>query len=92
MLKPKDIITDMQVEFGIEVLYGKALKALQHALSLTYGSPDDSYQLLPSYCYVLRDANPGTVTALHIDGSCIFSCLSAPVAGHLGLTFERLLQ
>lgn len=66
-MKPKDIIADMKEMYGIQILYNKAWQALHYALALTYGSPKDSYQLLPSYCHALREANPGSHTDLYID-------------------------
>ncbi|KAI9177565.1 hypothetical protein LWI28_016719 [Acer negundo] len=64
LMRPKDIIADMKTMYGIQVMYSKAHDALQYALSLTYGTHEESFKLLPSFAYVLEQQNPGTITDL----------------------------
>ncbi|KAI9156901.1 hypothetical protein LWI28_013811 [Acer negundo] len=64
LMRPKDIIADMKIMYGIQVMYSKAHDALQYALSLTYGTHEESFKLLPSFAYVLEQQNPGTITDL----------------------------
>ena len=59
---PRDIIGDMKSMYGIQLLYSKAHTALQYALQLTYGTHEESFQLLPSFAYVLEELNNGTIT------------------------------
>ena len=54
LMRPKDIIGDMKTMYGIQIMYSKAYDALQYALSLTYGTHEESFQLLPSFAYVLK--------------------------------------
>ncbi|KAK2662228.1 hypothetical protein Ddye_000802 [Dipteronia dyeriana] len=66
-LKPKEIMTDMQVEHGISLLYTKALKAKGLAEQNVFDSSDLSYRLLPAYCHELKHVNHGTVTSIKTD-------------------------
>ncbi|XP_017976426.1 PREDICTED: uncharacterized protein LOC108661941 [Theobroma cacao] len=66
-LRPKDIICEMRVQWGLERLYGKAWQAKEYAERLVFGSPEESFQLLPSYFYMLEQEIPGTVTAVATD-------------------------
>ncbi|KAK2646652.1 hypothetical protein Ddye_021847 [Dipteronia dyeriana] len=63
----KDIIADMKKMYGIQILYSKAHQALDYALSLTYGTHEESFQLLPSFGYVLEQQNPETIIDLQCD-------------------------
>ncbi|KAK2642469.1 hypothetical protein Ddye_024232 [Dipteronia dyeriana] len=64
LMRPKDIIADMKTMYGIQIMYSKAYQALDYALSLTYGMHEESFQLLPSFGYVLEQQNPRTITNL----------------------------
>ncbi|KAK3222975.1 hypothetical protein Dsin_010000 [Dipteronia sinensis] len=64
LMRPKDIITDMKTMYGIQIMYSKAHQALHYALALTYGSYEETFQLLPSFGYVLEQQNSGTITEL----------------------------
>ncbi|TXG68965.1 hypothetical protein EZV62_003900 [Acer yangbiense] len=67
-LKPKEIMTDMQVEYGLRLNYTKAWKAKEHAENNVFGPPDMSYQLLPAYCHELKRVNPDNVNFNVKDG------------------------
>ncbi|KAK2646056.1 hypothetical protein Ddye_021251 [Dipteronia dyeriana] len=45
----------------------KAHKALDYALSLTYGTHEETFQPLPSFGYMLEQKNLGTITDLQYD-------------------------
>ncbi|KAK2655331.1 hypothetical protein Ddye_008383 [Dipteronia dyeriana] len=66
-------------------MYNKAHQALDYALSLTYGTHEETFQLLPSFGYVLEQKNPRTITDLHCDEDgkflYFFMSLSASVRG-----------
>ncbi|KAK2656229.1 hypothetical protein Ddye_009281 [Dipteronia dyeriana] len=47
LMRPKNIIPDMKTMYGIEIMYSKAYQVLDYALSLTYGTHEESFQLLP---------------------------------------------
>ncbi|KAK2641997.1 hypothetical protein Ddye_023760 [Dipteronia dyeriana] len=54
LMRPKDIIADIKTMYGIQILYNKAHQAMHYVLSLTYGTHEESFQLLPSFGYVLE--------------------------------------
>ena len=49
------------------ISYDKAWRAREIALSSLRGAHEGSYNALPSYCYVLKQKNPGTITDIVID-------------------------
>ena len=60
----KEILTDFQLEFGIQISYRKAWLAKEIALLDIRGSYEDSFRILPSYCIELERTNPGSVSHL----------------------------
>ncbi|KAK2637705.1 hypothetical protein Ddye_025500 [Dipteronia dyeriana] len=54
LMRPNDIIADMKSMYGIQIMYSKAHAALDYALPLTYGTHEETFQLLPSFGYVLE--------------------------------------
>ncbi|XP_062088748.1 uncharacterized protein LOC133795308 [Humulus lupulus] len=64
---PNDIMNDMNDDFGVTMGYIKAWRSREKALRLVRGNPDDSYQKLPIYLYMLKQENPGTITHLLTD-------------------------
>ncbi|TXG69328.1 hypothetical protein EZV62_004263 [Acer yangbiense] len=69
LYKPKEIINDMQREFGISCNYHKGYRARHITLEEVQGTLVESYNILPSYLYMLEQTNPGTITDFHIDSS-----------------------
>ncbi|XP_062088837.1 uncharacterized protein LOC133795404 [Humulus lupulus] len=57
-------MNDMNDDFGVTMGYIKAWRSREKALRLVRGNLDDSYQKLPIYLYMLKQANPGTITHL----------------------------
>ncbi|XP_057779745.1 uncharacterized protein LOC130998337 [Salvia miltiorrhiza] len=66
ILKPKEMMLEMQRLFGIEINYSFALCARNIAIEMAYGDFGNSYQMLPSYLYMLRMSNPGTLYDLEM--------------------------
>ncbi|XP_062085636.1 uncharacterized protein LOC133791735 [Humulus lupulus] len=64
---PNDIMNDMNENFGVTMGYTKAWRSREKALRLVRENPNDSYQKLPIYLYMLKQANPGTITHLLTD-------------------------
>ncbi|KAK2663100.1 hypothetical protein Ddye_001674 [Dipteronia dyeriana] len=75
LMRLKDIITDMKSMYGIQIMYSKAHAALDYTLSLTYGTHEETFQLLPSFGYVLEQKNPGTITDLQYDKDGFRTCM-----------------
>ncbi|KAK3211410.1 hypothetical protein Dsin_016116 [Dipteronia sinensis] len=78
LMRPKDIIADMKIMYGIQIMYSKAYQALYYALSLTYGTHEETFQLLPYFGYVLEQQNPCTITDLQCtdDGKFLYFFMS----------------
>ncbi|XP_062100401.1 uncharacterized protein LOC133806297 [Humulus lupulus] len=68
-------MNDMNDDFGVTMGYIKAWRSREKALFLVRGNPNDSYQKLAMYLYMLKQANPGTVTHLLTDNEDRFKCL-----------------
>ncbi|XP_057785642.1 uncharacterized protein LOC131003177 [Salvia miltiorrhiza] len=61
VLIPKEMIDEMLRLFGIEMGYKFALRSRDIAIEMMYGAFEQSYQRLPTYLYLLRERNPGTL-------------------------------
>ncbi|KAK2639285.1 hypothetical protein Ddye_027080 [Dipteronia dyeriana] len=89
LYKPKEIIQDIQKEFGISCNYHKAYRAKHIALDEVQGTLVESYRILPSYLYMLEQNNPRTIIDLHTDLAnrfmYMFFCLKACIDGFLSL-------
>ncbi|XP_022891979.1 uncharacterized protein LOC111406842 [Olea europaea var. sylvestris] len=69
---PTTIARDIEREFGVKISYQKAHRAKVAALHMLHGTPGDSFQKLPSYCHVLGERNPKTVTHIEVDSHNTF--------------------
>ena len=67
--RPRDIIQNIRKQYGVEINYEKAWRVREITLGSIRGSPEESYSALPSYCYVLKEKNPGAITDIVIDGN-----------------------
>ncbi|XP_038680934.1 uncharacterized protein LOC119981866 [Tripterygium wilfordii] len=65
--RPKDIIQNVRIEFGVNITYDKAWRSREHALESIQGSPELSFAYLPYYCAELEKNNPGTITHIESD-------------------------
>ncbi|KAK0590271.1 hypothetical protein LWI29_024733 [Acer saccharum] len=81
-----NIIEDMRGEHGIQVLYTKAWRATQNDKHRVFGKPLESFQLMPSYLYMLEQANPVTILDEEIDKRCG----EAGLDNKLAITFRGL--
>ncbi|KAL3640142.1 hypothetical protein CASFOL_015110 [Castilleja foliolosa] len=66
-LTPRAMMNEFRDAYSIEINYDLALRAKHQAYSLMYGTEKTSFSTLPSYLYMLRETNPGTVTAVNVD-------------------------
>ena len=62
--RPKEIMSDFQREFGVQISYRKAHMAKEIAKKQIRGSFEDSYRILCDYRLELKRTNPGTVDNL----------------------------
>ncbi|KAL5854329.1 hypothetical protein ACOSQ4_004131 [Xanthoceras sorbifolium] len=65
--RPKQIIRDIQNELGITVNYHKGYLAKHIAIEVVHGSAEVSFSMLPYYCHMLEETNPGTMTNIKTD-------------------------
>ncbi|KAG7559351.1 Zinc finger PMZ-type [Arabidopsis thaliana x Arabidopsis arenosa] len=66
-LKPKQLIEKFRHDNGIGVSYSKAWRAKDHAIDVARGTPDDGYEFLPMWMYMVNEKNPGSVTFIEVD-------------------------
>ncbi|XP_024015304.1 protein FAR1-RELATED SEQUENCE 3-like [Eutrema salsugineum] len=64
---PQELIGLVQNAFGVKVSYSTAWRGKRAAANDVRGSPEESYQLLHSYLYMLEYMNPGTRTYVELD-------------------------
>ncbi|KAK2665807.1 hypothetical protein Ddye_004381 [Dipteronia dyeriana] len=87
LYKPKEIIHDMQREFGIYCNYHKGYRARHIALEEVHGTLAESYNIFSSYLYMLEQTNHGTITDFHTDSFdrflYMFFCFKACINGFL---------
>ena len=67
--KPKDILHDIHKQYGITIPYKQAWRAKERGLAAIYGSSEEGYCLLPSYCEQIRKTNPGSVAEVFTTGA-----------------------
>ncbi|GKB57619.1 putative ubiquitin-protein ligase [Tanacetum coccineum] len=74
----KEIMTDMNARFKIDISYSQAWRAKCYALQLLRGTPEESFAELPLYCHNLKLKNQGTITHIETDDEdrfeIFFSC------------------
>ncbi|XP_022852007.1 uncharacterized protein LOC111373675 [Olea europaea var. sylvestris] len=66
---PAGIIGDMEREFGVRITYNKAWRVKEKELRFLHGTPEESFQKLPSYCHMLTEKNPGTIAHIELDSN-----------------------
>ncbi|XP_070041168.1 uncharacterized protein [Nicotiana tomentosiformis] len=69
---PAFVMAEMQKLHGLDIGYHKAWCAIQRASALIRGSPEENYELLSSYLYMMKSKNPGTYTNIKIDDNNMF--------------------
>ncbi|WOL00066.1 hypothetical protein Cni_G08779 [Canna indica] len=67
--RPKDILQDIQKQYGITIPYKQAWRAKERGLTAIYGSSEEGYSLLPAYCEQIKLSNPGSVAQVFTMGS-----------------------
>ncbi|KAI3943548.1 hypothetical protein MKW98_021263 [Papaver atlanticum] len=64
---PWQLCEDMKREHGIIITYKQGLTGCKLGIEAVRGSPDESYQHLVSYSYMLVKHSPGTKTTIETD-------------------------
>ncbi|XP_070034346.1 uncharacterized protein [Nicotiana tomentosiformis] len=82
---PAFVMAEMQKLHGLDIGYHKAWSAIQRASALIRGTPEENYELLSSYLYMMKSKNPGTYTNIKIDDNnrflCMFYAYGSSIAG-----------
>ncbi|KAG7566373.1 Zinc finger SWIM-type [Arabidopsis suecica] len=87
---PMHVAESLNKRFQIKMDYWKAYRTLRYARELVRGSPESGYEQLPTYLYMLRRANPGTLTRLEVDEEKRFKYMFLAFgASMLGFPFMR---
>ncbi|XP_070007502.1 protein FAR1-RELATED SEQUENCE 4-like [Nicotiana sylvestris] len=66
---PAFVTAEMQKLHGLDIGYHKAWRAIQLASALIRETPEENYELLSSYLYMMRNKNPRTYTNINIDNN-----------------------
>ncbi|ESQ43470.1 hypothetical protein EUTSA_v10015794mg, partial [Eutrema salsugineum] len=84
-LTPVHVRVSMKHMFGIRIDYTTSYRSLIYAQQLVRGTAEDGYASLPAYLHSVNKANPGTVSALHVDSNnkfkYLFLAFGASIAG-----------
>nr|XP_016503485.1 PREDICTED: uncharacterized protein LOC107821567 [Nicotiana tabacum] len=80
----------MKKKFGIDIGYHKAWRAIQKVVACIRGTPEENYQILPSYLHMMVRKNSGTYTSTKRCGQNRFGYMFfAPVASVAGWSYCR---
>ncbi|XP_019261874.1 PREDICTED: protein FAR1-RELATED SEQUENCE 4-like [Nicotiana attenuata] len=80
----------MKKKFGIDIGYHKAWSAIQKVVACIRGTPEENYQILPSYLHMMVAKNPGTYTSIKRDAQNRFAYMFfAPTASVAGWSYCR---
>ncbi|GJS41803.1 transposase, MuDR, MULE transposase domain protein [Tanacetum coccineum] len=75
VLKGKDIQHDILLEYKTSISYQQAWRGKDYGLDQIRGSPYESFEMLPYYCYNLERKNQGSVTRIKTDDKGVFEML-----------------
>ncbi|XP_075095360.1 uncharacterized protein LOC142173633 [Nicotiana tabacum] len=82
---PAFVESEMKKKFGIDIGYHKAWRAIQKAIASIKGTPEENYQILPSYLHMMVHKNSGMYTSIKRDEQNRFACMFfAPAASIAG--------
>ncbi|XP_072971362.1 uncharacterized protein [Typha angustifolia] len=86
--KPRDILQDVQKQYGITIPYKQAWRAKERGLAAIYGSSEEGYCLLPAFCEHIKLSNPGSAAQVFTAGSDhrfqkLFISFNASICGFL---------
>ncbi|KAL0749115.1 hypothetical protein Bca101_031118 [Brassica carinata] len=66
-VRPESVEIAITKQFAVKMDYWKSHRTLKFTREIDEGTPECGFELLPSYLYMIRRANPNTVTRLQID-------------------------
>nr|XP_016468764.1 PREDICTED: uncharacterized protein LOC107791252 [Nicotiana tabacum] len=87
---PAFVENEMKKKFGIDIGYHKAWCAIQKVVACIRGTPEENYQILPSYLHMMVAKHPRTYTSIKRDAQNRFAYLFfAPAASEDGWSYCR---
>ncbi|GJY28616.1 transposase, MuDR, MULE transposase domain protein [Tanacetum coccineum] len=75
VLKGKDIQQDILSEYKINISYQQTWRGKDYGLQQIRGSPYESFEMLPYYCYNLEGKNQETITRIKTTDKGVFEML-----------------
>lgn len=84
-LKPRDIQKDILAQYKTSISYKQAWRGKDYGLKTLRGSPFESFEMLPYYCYNLEKKNPGTVTRIKTNDAGVFEILFIAIGASVSL-------
>lgn len=84
-LKPRDIQKDILAQYKTSISYKQAWRGKDYGLKKLRGSPLESFEMLPYYCYNLEKKNPGTVTRIKTNNAGVFEILFIAIGASVSL-------
>ncbi|GJT46311.1 transposase, MuDR, MULE transposase domain protein [Tanacetum coccineum] len=91
VIKGKDIQQDLLSEYKLNISYQQAWRGKDYAIQQIRGSPFESFEMLPYYCYNLERKNQGTVTRIKTDEKGVFEMLFIAIGASIR-TFMHCLR
>ncbi|XP_024016720.1 uncharacterized protein LOC112090220 [Eutrema salsugineum] len=64
---PRDIMALVQTRGRVKVSYSTTWRGRQKAISYVRGTPEESFEHLHSYLYMIEQFNPGTTSSVEVD-------------------------
>lgn len=61
------IIDFAWTKLGVKISYSTMLRVNNEAVSILHGTPEESYNMLYCYLYMLKKINHGTITSIKLD-------------------------
>ncbi|EOX94543.1 PREDICTED: uncharacterized protein LOC18613209 [Theobroma cacao] len=65
--KPKEILEEIHRVHGITLSYKQAWRGKERIMAAVRGSFEEDYRLLPQYCDMIRETNPGSIALVYGD-------------------------
>lgn len=72
--RPREIMRDMQAEFGVSFNYLKAWRGKEAALISLRGDDAESYNVLPAWAEMVKRKNPGSDIDIETDSENCLQC------------------
>ncbi|XP_018463661.2 protein FAR-RED ELONGATED HYPOCOTYL 3-like [Raphanus sativus] len=83
--RPSSIQALVWTKLGVKISYSTALRGRNEAVNVLRGTPEESYQMLYCYLYMLEKINHQTITSVKLDDSdrfkYLFIALGASIEG-----------